>query len=82
MQDNTAQCTGASNPTTPGANTISNTDKIAKMENPVFWVDMVVGILITPDSENWWLQVVASNEDTCNQNGKLCTKSSFPLSST
>ena len=52
MQDNTAQRTGGSNPTTPGANTISNTDKIAKMENPVFWVDMVVGILITPDSEN------------------------------
>ena len=32
------------------------------------------------DSENWWLQVVASHEDTCNQNDRPSTLS-FPLSS-
>ena len=49
--------------------TISNTRKFAKMVHPDFlgedgrWKDHC-------DSENWWLQVLVSDEDTCNQNGK------------
>ena len=63
------------------ANTISNTGKIAKMVHPSFFGEDVGKNPYHSDSENWWLQEVASDEGTCDQNGKPSTPP-FPLSST
>ena len=35
--------------------------------------------LCNAGSENWWLRVVATDKDTCNQNGNASTPP-FPLS--
>ena len=47
--------------TTLEANTVSGIDKMPKMVHPYFLVKLMVGILT---SEDGWLQVVASDEDT------------------
>ena len=55
--------------------------QIAKMVHPDFLGANGGRTPHQSDSENWYWQVVASGEDTCNQNGKPSTPP-FPLSST
>ena len=78
-QDNTAQHWW--HRTFLAANTISNTGKIAKMVHLDFFGENGGRNPHHSDSENRLLQVVASDEGSCDQNGKQPTPP-FPLSST
>ena len=73
LQDNAAQCSWYS--AILAANTISNTGKLAG-----FFGKDSGGSFGHSDSENWWLHIAASNQDTCDQNGKPSIPT-FPLSS-
>ena len=62
MQDSARQHTDG---TVQVANPISNTGKITKMVHPDFFGEDGGTNSYHLDSENWWLQVVASDGDNC-----------------